>query len=200
MNTTSHNLVGTKTSIDQLSSSVLENPSKLSTWGPHSKKQAFSYEQAMERVMSIDLGCVKFKLMDQDDGEGWTREQAMEVEKWYKRFLCLIAMYPEKAIVPTKLIDKFWHYHILDTEKYAEDCQMVFGRFLHHFPYFGMRGEEDRQRFLRAGAETAHLYESIFRESVMNFDGHRSSIADTFALCGPCADGDNINSVRPTVN
>ncbi len=31
-------------------------------------------------------------------------------------------------------IDLFWHEHILDTKKYKQDCEMVFGRFLHHVP------------------------------------------------------------------
>ena len=34
--------------------------------------------------------------------------------------------------------------HILDTRAYSRDCEFLFGRFLHHFPYFGMRGDADR--------------------------------------------------------
>ena len=33
--------------------------------------------------------------------------------------------------------------HILDTRKYAADCEAAFGHFVHHFPYLGLRGEED---------------------------------------------------------
>jgi hypothetical protein len=59
-------------------------------------------------------------------------------------------------------VDKFWHGHILDTMKYAEDCQRVFGYFLHHFPYFGMRDAEDAANLANAAATTRRLYEQEF--------------------------------------
>ncbi|MHB8652235.1 MAG: hypothetical protein ACYC8S_03845 [Minisyncoccota bacterium] len=58
-------------------------------------------------IATLDLGPIKFKLMDKEDGEGWTREQVEATEKWYKRFLSLMVLYPDKVIVPTKLVDKF---------------------------------------------------------------------------------------------
>lgn len=39
-------------------------------------------------------------------------------------------------LVPTRDIDTVWHYHILDTHKYASDCKVVFGYFLHHNPNY----------------------------------------------------------------
>lgn len=36
--------------------------------------------------------------------------------------------------VPNKQIDEMWHEHILDTRKYSDDCQTVFGYYLHHTP------------------------------------------------------------------
>jgi hypothetical protein len=50
----------------------------------------------------------------------------------------------------------------LDTQKYQEDCERVFGYFLHHFPYFGMRGEEDAENLKHAWAESCALYEKRF--------------------------------------
>lgn len=55
-----------------------------------------------------------------------------------------------------------WHHHILDTHAYAPDCQSVFGHFLHHFPYWGMRGEEDKAELYSAYAATLQLYEQHF--------------------------------------
>src|SRR5581483_9524182 len=63
-------------------------------------------------------------------------------------------------------IDTFWHGHILDTMKYAEDCQNVFGFFLHHFPYFGLRGEEDATKLAEAGKTMHRLYEREFGERI----------------------------------
>jgi hypothetical protein len=70
--------------------------------------------------------------------------------------------FPNEAIAPQFDVDIFWHYHILDTMKYAVDCDNVFGYFLHHFPYLGLRGEDDEELHERAGVRTQELYESIF--------------------------------------
>jgi hypothetical protein len=74
--------------------------------------------------------------------------------------------FPDESIAPTKDVDKFWHGHILDTLKYAEDCQNVFGYFLHHFPYFGMRGEEDAANLRAASANMHAIYEREFGETL----------------------------------
>lgn len=111
----------------------------------------------------LDLDCIKVKLMNPDEGEGWTREYADKVEKTYKRFLHMTAV-SSTPVVPTRIIDEFWHQHILDTEKYADDCDKVFGTFVHHFPYFGMRGKEDAKNLRVAFEETCRLYKELFGE------------------------------------
>ena len=97
---------------------------------------------AMATVAELDFSMLKRKLVEE---YGWTPERTAEAEDLYRRFLALNAAYPDRKICPTGPIDEFWHAHILDTRAYAEDCERVFGRFLHHFPYFGMRGPEDRR-------------------------------------------------------
>jgi hypothetical protein len=57
-----------------------------------------------------------------------------------------------------------WHYHILDTRAYHGDCQRVFGGYFHHFPYFGLRGDDDARRLQAAFAKTKALYEETFGE------------------------------------
>ncbi|HEU4561412.1 MAG TPA: hypothetical protein VFS20_26400 [Longimicrobium sp.] len=64
-----------------------------------------------------------------------------------------------------------WHYHILDTRAYHRDCQTLFGEYFHHFPYFGMRGEEDEQNLERAFKMTGVLYEEAFGEPIVLLDG-----------------------------
>ena len=59
-----------------------------------------------------------------------------------------------------------WHYHILDTEAYAVDCEKAFGRFLHHFPYFGMRGDDDAMALADAYDWTLSTYREVFGEPV----------------------------------
>lgn len=121
-------------------------------------------EQVVAGIEALNLDPIKLKLMDREEGQGWSREHADRMEIGYKRFLTLLVKYPEETIAPSKDIDKFWHGHILDTMKYAEDCERVFGYFLHHFPYFGMRGEQDAAD-LRTASERMHaIYESEFGE------------------------------------
>jgi hypothetical protein len=116
-------------------------------------------------VMELDLDPIKVKLMHVESGESWSQARANAVEKEYRRFLWLMKMYPNESIAPLVDVDTFWHYHILDTMKYARDCEQVFGYFLHHFPYIGMRGEQDEQFRLDSGERMRTLYEATFGDS-----------------------------------
>src|SRR6266498_1678223 len=143
-------------------------------------------EQIVGAIQALDLEPIKVKLMDTEEGQGWSREYVDQMEIAYRRFLTLSVKYPEETIAPSKDVDKFWHGHILDTMKYAEDCQNVFGYFVHHFPYFGMRGEEDAANLAEAGRTTKRLYEQEFGETVPS----RASMCgvavtrDQAAMCG----------------
>ena len=121
------------------------------------------FDNILEGIEEIpDLSMTKMKLMDHEEGPGWTSEYCDRVETEYRRYLALSRRYPEKAIVPSKIVDTFWHFHILDTQAYAPDCERTFGYFLHHFPYFGMRGDEDALALGAAYDETLDLYELHF--------------------------------------
>lgn len=132
----------------------------------------------IEVVNQLNLDPIKVKLMHQKEGEGWSRPVVDAAELAYKQFLVLNLKYPKSQLVPTKEIDTFWHYHILDTLKYAKDCQSVFGHFLHHFPYFGMRGAEDEENMLAAFSRTKALFQSEFGVSIDQQNG---------ANCEDCA-------------
>src|SRR6267142_1532205 len=123
-------------------------------------------ERVIAAIEVLDLDPIKLKLMDPEEGQGWSRAYADRMELAYKRFLTLLVTHPEETLAPGKDVDKFWHGHILDTLKYAEDCQKVFGYFLHHFPYFGMRGEEDAANLAEAGRTANRLYEKEFGDAV----------------------------------
>lgn len=135
----------------------------------HSKQQLV--EQALLKLDSLDFSMLKMKLQDTEEGLGWSAEQCDFVEMDYKRFLALKFAYPDEEIVPNQEIDKFWHYHILDTMAYADDCERVFGHFVHHFPYFGMRGEKDLQNLHLAFTDTNGLYMEHFGQQI---DGAKS--------------------------
>lgn len=116
----------------------------------------------MVDIDNIDFTMVKLKIQDKEEGLGWTAQQCDDAEIEYKKFITLKRTYPNKDIVPNKMVDMFWHQHILDTKKYAEDCDIVFGYFMHHFPYFGMKDEQDMQNLIDAFDETKELYSFHF--------------------------------------
>ena len=101
-------------------------------------------------ILNLDLGPIMYKLMHPDKGTGWTKERAVSVADRYKQFLFLNLKYPESQIVPDHDVDDFWHAHILDTMKYSEDCEKIFGYFLHHFPYLVLRGKEDAEKLTKS--------------------------------------------------
>ena len=144
-------------------------------------------EQMVEAIFALDLDPIKFKLMDKTEGHGWSRAKVDAVELEYRRFLALTAKYPEQAIAPNTDVDKFWHGHILDTMKYAEDCEHVFGYFLHHFPYFGMRDEEDAANLANAAINTRKLYEKEFGAAAGK-DGATAYCGAAAAYCGAAAE------------
>lgn len=116
-------------------------------------------------IAKLDLEMVKMKLREAEEGENWTHEQCDSAEIEYKRYLQLCKKYG-KGIVPNKIMDKFWHYHILDTRVYHRDCNTVFGHYLHHFPYFGMRGEQDAIDLKNSFLETKERYLETFGEQI----------------------------------
>ena len=113
---------------------------------------------------SIDLSMVKRKIMDPEEGQGWTLEHAEEMEMRYRRYLTMLYLKPHSSIVPTRDIDLYWHQHILDTRAYAADCEKAFGFFVHHFPYFGMRDEEDARNLESSFEETKTFYYELYAE------------------------------------
>ena len=120
-------------------------------------------DQAIALVATIDFDMVKKKLMDPETGEGWSQDHCDRVCAEYRRFLALRREYPMfAALVPSSPVDTFWHYHILDTQKYAADCESIFGSFLHHYPYYGMRDGKDLVDLENSWINTRNTYERHF--------------------------------------
>lgn len=114
---------------------------------------------------ALDLSPIKNKLMHQASGEGWTEVRTNAVETEYRRFLFLMKKYPNEIAAPSVDVDTFWHYHILDTQKYARDCHALFGFFLHHYPYLGMGDADDAQAQAQAGTRMHTLYQAEFGQA-----------------------------------
>jgi len=149
-------------------------------------------ERPMTLINSIDLSMIKMKLMDEEEGQGWDEVYTDYVEQRYKRYLCMVFINPNGSVVPTKDIDLFWHQHILDTRAYAKDCEHIFGYFLHHFPYFGMRDEQDAQDLRNSFEETKTFYSHLFGEDYAkeyNGASESSKCHKCSSKCHKCASG-----------
>jgi len=121
-------------------------------------------EELKHRIWSIDLEPICVKLIDEHGGHHWPLDRALLGIEEYRKFLFLTVFRPE-TIVPTEFVDDVWHTHILDTMKYAEDCNSAFGFFLHHFPYFGIRSDADQTLLQTTFKQTAAIYEDEFGAS-----------------------------------
>ena len=84
------------------------------------------------KIAGLNFDRLRFKIVKEED---WSEEKCIRAENQYKKWLTIKKENPKMDIVPSKFIDEFWHYHVLDTRSYAQDCKNVFGYFLHHYPY-----------------------------------------------------------------
>ena len=96
----------------------------------------------------------------------------------YRRFMTLRKLHPHKTLVPSGILDLIWHHHILDTRKYCDDCDRIFGKYIHHDPYFSTQGEEDKRQNELAWEETQRLWFDEFGEPMTGARSHRCSSKD----------------------
>ncbi len=126
------------------------------------QSQPTATARLLEIETNLDLSMVRFKLTNPEEGEVWTPEKLDLAEGEYRKFLALCIAYPDEAIVPCRLVDQFWHQHILDTRAYRADCLRLFGSFYDHYPYFGLNGPDDAANLEAAYVVTLYLYEINF--------------------------------------
>lgn len=122
-----------------------------------------TFERKLE---ALNLQSIAARLMHREVGLGWSQEQVELAIARYKMFLHLMYLYPKQPIIPTREMDIVWHFHILDTRKYAYDCGILFGYFLHHRPSSGEKSEENKILLQRAFALTLKLLIKHFGLSI----------------------------------
>lgn len=94
--------------------------------------------------------------------EDMTRDLAVRVLEQALAFLAACAVDHDEALAPSRLVDIGWHTFLLHTRAYAQFCQAIAGRFLHHEPAEPdtlSRGEvrETRRRTLAAIEAVGYL-------------------------------------------
>ncbi len=139
-------------------------------------KQTISGEGV--ELVDVDLAPIFFKMEREGELVSGETIEPVSASLAYRRFLTLRKLYPHKSLVPSALLDLIWHYHILDTRKYTDDCHRIFGYYVHHDPYFGNQGEEDKRENELAWEDTQRLWVEEFGESMTGVRSHRCSTKD----------------------
>src|SRR5713101_2171247 len=146
-------------------------------------------EQVMAAIRALDLEPIKLRVMDPELGEGWTREYAESIEGAYRNYLTMLVKHPEDVenIVVSKDVDEFWHTHILHTMKYTEDCERVFGTYLHHNPDIGGHAPAEIDRKATLVEKTRRLYQQEFGRT----QNRNTAWAANTAMCGAAIRAEN---------
>ena len=99
----------------------------------------------------------------------------------FKRFLSLPLLYPgrqEFPFVPSLPLDALWHAFILNTPRYREFCERVYGQYLDHVP--DKSRKENERRIMRGPMQ--FTVESISK----TFDNVNKNYWKESSYCGPC--------------
>lgn len=128
------------------------------------QQKRISLDEARRYIDKLDLSYIVDAMCSPSYAlPQWTAADAAHCLKLYKNFIFLQKKHRDFHLVPTREIDEFWHNHILYTKNYFEDCQQIFGHYLHHEP---ASPQEDKQRLIDDYLKTKQLYWEEFGESL----------------------------------
>ncbi|NLC37276.1 MAG: glycine-rich domain-containing protein-like [Alcaligenaceae bacterium] len=123
------------------------------------------FDRAIETTNAWNFELAIEKLLEVKSGQ-WDLNRAETAVQNYKRYMAVTKALGGAQLVPNGDIDEIWHMHILDTRAYMKDCNELFGEYLHHFPYFGMLGEENRQQWFDVQSKSESLWQELFGEAL----------------------------------
>lgn len=107
--------------------------------------------------VKLNLSKIKMRLLHELK---WSEYKADFVIKEYRRFLYLICSHPiDLRLIPSKLVQKVWDNHILQTSLYAQHCEIIIGRFIHNQPSSEIA---DGNGDLDFYTTTIHKYKIVF--------------------------------------
>ena len=138
-----------------------------------------SLEEARSYINAIDFSMIIDKVVK---SKNWKKKDVLKICEYYKNFLFLIKKYVDLGqLPPSDEIDEFWHNHILDTKKYREDCKVIFGQYLDHYPYFGIDDKSNEEDTQKAFNRMQTLYKKEFGDCVYRV--RPLNILEIFKIC-----------------
>lgn len=106
------------------------------------------------------------------------------LEREYKRFIAIRLARPDVSIVPSLLIDEFWHAHILFTREYLAFCKAINdGKYIHHMPFL----KDDKLVGDPSMRKTLRLYRELFGQPPASVWPTADSGDCETASCGKCS-------------
>ncbi|MCD6056237.1 MAG: hypothetical protein K0R12_1199 [Gammaproteobacteria bacterium] len=133
--------------------------------------------QAWQYIRKMDLSRIMDRFVDY---HCWLRSDVEDIARHYRHFLYLKKKYGHQHKLPPSVeLDEFWHAHILDTEKYREDCCNIFGHYLDHYPYFGVDGKSDFDDLRRGFDILQELLQKEFGEQLRCYRGSVKRLSST---------------------
>jgi hypothetical protein len=109
------------------------------------------------------------------------RDTAERVVAQSLAFLVACALRPNDHLSPSKMVDVGWHAFILHTVDYAEFCDRVAGRFIHHHPTGP--GEADGEQQAATAITVMHAVGLYVDTTIWN------TVADCTSDCHQCHAG-----------
>lgn len=156
-------ITGGRSMNEQLTVKASE-PTEVST--PRESASQVDFEEIRRRIDSVTFGLIRGRMVSAPPlGEGWSRAKSEYVEAQYRNWLFLRRRYPDALLPPSFDIDTFWHWHILDTEAYHRDCNLIFGRYMHHHPLAELTADHSGEF-----EKTQGLYLREFGEEIYEFE------------------------------
>lgn len=129
-------------------------------------------DQSYAYLSNLSLDNIRNKLVTRI---GWTPADAEKIVELYRNYLFLKKKYGKThKLPPSEEMDDVWHHHILDTENYKRDCEIIFGEYLHHYPYFGIDDKSNMDDLNGAFEETQALHKKEFGKEIIMVKGLRS--------------------------
>lgn len=122
-------------------------------------------EDAKSYIDSIDFTMIIKKIVKT---KKWKKKDVEKIGELYRHFLFLKKKYDQMQdkLAPSLEIDEFWHTHILDTAKYRQDCEKIFGFYLDHYQYVGMDGKSTDKDAATAFEKTQALHHKEFGDYI----------------------------------
>lgn len=87
---------------------------------------------AWRYIKAIDFSGVEDKL--KTSHPKWSKKHISLAILSYQMFLYIARVFPTWSHAPHRSMDEVWHNHILYTKQYTQDCQALFGHYMHHNP------------------------------------------------------------------